>query len=255
VLDHTGEYIYVVLQNGGSDECGAYQTYKINSGGSFTFIGDSNASIESGGGVDVPSILGSETFAYADVFYGHESSVTRFQRASSGELNYLGALNDVTVSGDVNYSAYRPDASPVATGNYVVVQLDPNDANPPQFGVFTADSQGNLTLLPETKTNNGAIASAQGKQDPLSSGSVSYSNGTVVFTVTGALPNTAYNVVQTYTTILYSSFSYVIGGFTTNGTGNGSTSVNLVTTGSEGGDIFNMEGGNGAGYIGGFSIP
>lgn len=110
------------------------------------------------------------------------------------------------------------------------------------------------TLLPESKTNGGAVTTNK-TQDPLSSGSVSYSDGTVMFTVTGASPNTGYQTDQTNGTYLFSSQTYVVGSFTTNGAGDGSTSVNQAKSGSEGGDLFDVDGGPGAGYIGGFSIP
>jgi len=84
----------VLLKNGGDDSCAAYQTYKINSGGSFTFDGDTevNFGVQSGPdftSVDLPSILGNETFAYADESSGHYSSPIGFRRESSGTLQLM----------------------------------------------------------------------------------------------------------------------------------------------------------------------
>jgi hypothetical protein len=78
-LDHSGQYIYLLLENGGDGSCAAYQTYKINSGGTFTFDGDTevNFGVQSGPNflsVDLPSILGNETFGYADESSGHYSN-------------------------------------------------------------------------------------------------------------------------------------------------------------------------------------
>jgi len=133
-----------------------------------------------------------------------------------------------------------------ASGNSVLTTgLDPSAKNETYFS----------TLLPETKTNGGA-ATQNKTQSPLSSGSVNESGGTAVFTVGGASPSSGYQIVETNGRFLNSSQSYVLSpGFTTDASGNGSASVNLATQGSEGGDMFNVEGGPGAGYIGGFSIP
>jgi hypothetical protein len=112
------------------------------------------------------------------------------------------------------------------------------------------------TLVPETTTNGGLLAVNDSVQDPLSSGSVSYSNGTVVFTLKGASPNTTYDTVETNGRFLYSSQTYNLGVYIfTDALGNGSSSANLATANSEGGDMFNVEGGTGTGFIGGFSVP
>jgi len=110
------------------------------------------------------------------------------------------------------------------------------------------------TLLPESKVNGGVLTTDK-TQDPLSNGSVTYSNNTLLFTVNGANPSTSYQLNETNETALYSSDTYGIGSFTTNGSGNGSASADLATAGSDDGDMLNIEGGSGAGFIGGFSIP
>ncbi|MFZ0303694.1 MAG: hypothetical protein WAL75_13475 [Terracidiphilus sp.] len=110
------------------------------------------------------------------------------------------------------------------------------------------------TLLPESKTNSGAVTISKG-QDPLSSGTVSYSNNDLMFTVNSTDPAANFQIDETEDAAIDSSNTYAIGSFTTNGSGDGSASVKLSTTGSDYGDIFNIEGGSGAGFIGGFSIP
>jgi hypothetical protein len=151
VLDHTGKYIYVLLQYNADWSCSAYQTYKVNSGGSFTFVGDTeeNWGDQSGqvnpAAVDLPSILGNESFGYADVFAGHNNSILGLRRESSGELQLMQfGETDPTLGGSTgNYTPYSPDASP--TGNYLVLQLYPYNSNPPQLGSYTVDSQGNIS--------------------------------------------------------------------------------------------------------------
>jgi hypothetical protein len=148
VLDHTGKYVYVLLQWNADASCSAYQTYKINSDGSFTFVGDTEEDYGSQSGdvnptaLDVPSILGNESFAYADESSGHDNGLIGLQRESTGTLDLIGGMNP-TFSGSEDYTPYYPDASP--TGNYVVLQLDKYDSNPPQLGSFTVASNGGLS--------------------------------------------------------------------------------------------------------------
>ena len=96
-LDHSGSYVYVLLQNG-VDNCAAYQTYKIGSDGAFTFVGDfeiEGINVEPVSGfVGLPSILGTETFGYGEETSGQLSSVIGFRRESNGELEPL-QFNDV----------------------------------------------------------------------------------------------------------------------------------------------------------------
>lgn len=148
VLDHSGQYIYLLLENGGDGSCAAYQTFKINSGGSFSFDGDTELSFGQQSGpnflaVDLPSILGNETFAYADESSGHLSSPIGFRRESSGTLQTMQFGETDPSLSNGNYNAAYPDASP--TSNYVVFQLYPYDSNPPQLGSYTVDPSGNLS--------------------------------------------------------------------------------------------------------------
>ena len=152
VLDHSGKYIYVLLQ-GGLGDCAAYQTYAINSDGSFSFAGDTEhfwAPLESGAGL--PSILGNESFAYADHQAGSlEPTLSGFRRESSGTLE----LTPITVTLPTpltggSYTPVKPDASP--KGNYVILQLYRDGSDTPQIGTFTVDEQGNLSTT-NTFTN------------------------------------------------------------------------------------------------------
>lgn len=115
------------------------------------------------------------------------------------------------------------------------------------------------TLLPDTMTNGGAVTSYS-PQDPLSSGTVSFSNGKLQFTVKGASPNTAYDTNSSETVYIDSSGTYELNSFTTDASGNGSVSFTWGNL-SPGGDLFQVEnqadntGKGPAGFIGGFSVP
>jgi len=203
VLDHSGQYLYVLLENGGNGDCAAYQTYKINSDGSFTFDGDAEEDfgLQSGPNfdfVDLPSILGNETIAYADESSGHDSSPIGFRREGSGTLETMPFTEtDPTLSGG-NYSVQYPDASP--TGNYVVFQLYPYDSNPPQLGSYTVGSQGNLTTtntssnMPTSQLEGpSSTFSPDGKMFVLYAGGSSsgtYGNGIEIYNFNGAAPLT-----------------------------------------------------------------
>jgi len=204
-LDHSGQYIYVLLKNGGDDSCAAYQTYKINSGGSFTFDGDTevNFGVQSGPdftSVDLPSILGNETFAYADESSGHYSSPIGFRRESSGTLQLMQFRESDPTLANGSYNIAYPDASP--TENYVVFQLYPNDSNPPQLGSYTVDSNGNLSTtntsanMPTSQlTNPGSRFSSDGKLLALYANGgdgAGPDNGIEIYNFNGSAPLTLY---------------------------------------------------------------
>ncbi|MGA2650721.1 MAG: hypothetical protein ABSF28_09365 [Terracidiphilus sp.] len=149
-LDHTGSNIYVLLENGSNFDCAAYQTYNITKAGYFDFAGDTEITFpdqEQEGDYDfgLPSILGNETFAYSQYLDNYGPIVSGFQRSSSGTLEVLSnfKVNVPTNSGGQGYVATSPDASPA--GNYVMLQLYPEDAPPGQLGVFTVNSEGDLS--------------------------------------------------------------------------------------------------------------
>ena len=159
-LDHTGKYMYVLLQGGTSGTCEAYQTYAISSSGGFTFVGDTETDIQNvepvSGGTYLPSILGNETFAYAGYYSGHLSGLVGFQRASTGELQSMQFSQ--TGPGDApsgGWCALSADASP--TGNYVVAPVGECDSGGNIYlASYTVDSKGNLSST--NTTSNMPIA-------------------------------------------------------------------------------------------------
>ena len=196
VLDHTGKTVYVLLQGNGDHLCSTYQTYNVNSDGSFTFNGDTQVSVESGGGTTLPSILGNEKFAYADNFFRFNNQVIGFQRESSGTLQYSGSLNP-TFSGSDQYTAYRPDASP--TGNYVVLQEYLNDSGFPQLGSFSVGSNGTLSStntaanMPQTNLNTTESAFSPDGAFFAIAGNLNPGSGLQIYKFNGASPLTLFS--------------------------------------------------------------
>jgi hypothetical protein len=145
VLDHTGQYVYVLQQKTATDPCMAYKSFEINnqfSEGAFDGVGETEADPAPGGGDGLPSILGNESFAYADQYDGPVNSILGFQRNSSGALQGIGVM-DPTFPGSAAYTPHRPDASPA--GNYVVLEEYQNTSNTVQAASFSVDGAGNLS--------------------------------------------------------------------------------------------------------------
>jgi hypothetical protein len=209
VLDHTGQYVYVLLWNGAGSTCTAYQTYKVGSNGTLTFVGDTEVSIDSGGGTGLPSILGNETYAYTDNFYAHNSAPIGFSRESSGTLQYFNvSVNLPTLDGGIgDYTARSPDASP--TGNYVVLRLYPYNSGNPQLASYAVDSAGGLTTtntqanMPTSSVEVSDTAfSPDGKLFVVAGDSGSNSgSGIEIYNFNGAAPLTLNRKVLTGTAI------------------------------------------------------
>lgn len=143
-LDHTGKYIYVKLEDN-DGACAAYQSYKINSDGSFSFDGDTELNWNGNGdSASLPSILGNESFAYADYDYLNSGPViTGMRRESSGTLELIQFQQNYPTLNDDYYVTNGPDAAPA--GNYLVLQLWPEGGGPTQLASYTVDTQGNIS--------------------------------------------------------------------------------------------------------------
>ena len=116
------------------------------------------------------------------------------------------------------------------------------------------------TLEPESTINGkGPTGTPGSPQGTLTSGTVSLSNGSLTFTLNGAMPDTAYQAQEAG--VLGGSSNYELynssnqSSFTTNSSGD--VTFTVLVTGS-GGDIFQVDPANNnnlIGWIGGFSIP
>jgi len=203
-LDHSGKYIYVLLQNGPGN-CGAYQTYSINSSGDFTFLGDidlTGINIEPvSTSLSLPSILGNETFGYGTEYSGHVSNTLGFRRETSGELQWLQFTETDPPLANNYWAAVSPDASP--TGNFVVMHLYPGDSEPSYLGSYTVDSKGNISTT-NTTSNMPVEAGSYTSFSP--SGTLvadwgGLTQGITLYHFNGANPLTTYKTLLSGTNI------------------------------------------------------
>jgi len=137
------------------------------------------------------------------------------------------------------------DSSQYSTGNFPASNSYP--------GGYPSGMVYMSTLQPESTTNGIAVATQASPQDPLTSGTVTFSNGSMIFAVSGASANTEYSTTESQTVELNNSGANYLSDFTTNASGNASSTESLAS--GSGGDMFQVQPPCDAGYIGGFSIP
>jgi hypothetical protein len=214
VLDHTGKYIYVVLQNyemaKTSDTCQAYQSYLLSSGGGFTFDGQTVYNSLENASAGLPSILGNESFAYANYNVFGTNNFLTFQRNPSGTLSNISVNEtDPTLTGG-QYNAYYPDADPASSFLAVQLYVNNDTTKPPQLASYTVDAQGNLS-----STNTEGNMPASGLINPRSTfspdgkmiafyadnGASNAASGIEIYNFNGAAPLTLYQKVLTGTPI------------------------------------------------------
>jgi hypothetical protein len=168
---------------------------------------------ELGNAVDVtnPSILGAETFAYANANTSAGAGPIGFRRESSGALEVMGV--DV-VGPPLNGGSYLvefPDASPA---NYVALQLFPNGQNPFQVGSYTVNSSGQLsTTNTSSDMPTSALLGASSTFSPSGNMFVLYADsgynqdgqlvpgGIEIYNFNGVAPLTLYKKLLTGTSI------------------------------------------------------
>jgi methionine-rich copper-binding protein CopC len=163
------------------------------------------------------------------------------------------ALTNITTdsSGNASTTFKYPEGGEWAGDFY----LSASNSNTTAYQTFLAPGVNNETytaLLLPAKDVNGGVDTTVTTQDPLTSGTVTYSKGSLKFSVTGALPDTTYSTAESETTTIESSGTYYTGSFTTDASGNGSLTTPLSDSG---GDMFQALPPKDAGFIGGFSIP
>jgi hypothetical protein len=201
VLDHTGKYIYVALNCGFANLSRfntEYQSYLIHSDGAFSYDGDTDSLGSSAYSPVVPSILGNESFAYAEGPYPINRPIG-FRRETNGTLDLTQfAETDPAGYSAAEYEVHRPDASP--TGNYLVLQLYQGSTGGAHFGSYTVASNGDIST---TNTWDDMPVSGNTFTTFSPSGNLfaAYAGGIEIYKFNGASPLTLWTKVLTGTPI------------------------------------------------------
>lgn len=144
LLDNTGSSLYIVQDNcdGDSDYV---QSFKIDSNGLLTFLGNFQTSDEEvQGRFSTPVFLGNNQYAYETTCFNDAFEVDAEKRESNGALDGAG----------VTVESPTPDNSSDLFCPWNAFAADPSNhlalsgnitSGAPQLASFTADSQGNLT--------------------------------------------------------------------------------------------------------------
>ncbi|MGA9583984.1 MAG: hypothetical protein WBQ95_01585 [Terracidiphilus sp.] len=161
LFDHTGKYVYVLLSDSTTSPtpCSALQSYKIESNGDLTFLGE--AVVDNGyHGESLPeginTISGNDTFAYGvwgDIYTDEFDS---YRRESGGALMTNGSFSQTgptpnpagAEGSDPNVDSYFPLAVAADPADHlaaVVTESFAANPPPPQLASFTINSNGSIT--------------------------------------------------------------------------------------------------------------
>ena len=161
IFDHTGHYFYVQLYgasyNGGEDmTCAAWQTYKIESNGMFTFLGAN----ELGYGFDsgsldstLPTFSSNNKFTYGVYYTAFAPVAAPFMLASNGVLEANSSFTEKDpvadpspAGGDNNYFPTDEAADP--SGHLAAIVLEsfatPYPGPKAQIASYTINSTGGI---------------------------------------------------------------------------------------------------------------
>lgn len=165
LFDHTGKYVYVLLSSGDTNSdnpCSALQSYKIESNGELTFLGEA-VTDNSYHGVDLPegvsTISGNDKLAYGVWGDIYTDEFSAFTRESSGALMTNGAftVTDPTPNPagandpddpNSNSDAYFPMLAAADPSNHLAVAVTEsfnNNAPAPQMASYTISSDGSIS--------------------------------------------------------------------------------------------------------------
>jgi hypothetical protein len=216
-LDHTGKNFYLQLSgvfNGGSVACVAWQSYKINSNGSFDFLGSMEYAGYQGhdaGGSTLPTVNSSDKFAYGifSEFAGYsDTAFATLTRASNGDLGVIGNFketdpktNPALADGPWGYYPFDVQADP---SEHLAVALVPinfplegqQQYGPPQLASYTINSAGSITSTNTWENMPTPAVTSIGAMSMSTSGkllAVGGAQGLQLFHFNGASPLTTFS--------------------------------------------------------------
>jgi hypothetical protein len=228
--------------------------YNGNVGGQVSIDTSGNVTIQLTGAA--ANMTYSSDFCPAFVEYNGKNDAPRCLNAASVTTDAKGNGTTTTLfpnpgnwAGDFNLYA-SSNSAPLESSQYSTDSFPASNSDP---GGFPSGMVYMAALLPESTTNGAGVTTQSSPQDPLTSGTVAFSNGLMVVVVSGAAPNTNYTTIESQTVELNSSGAYGIGDFNTDASGNASSTESLGA--GAGGDMFQVMPASDAGFIGGFSVP
>ncbi len=149
-FDHTGSFVYALLQSGFDGECNAFQSYQISKTGELTFKGSTNTDTTNWNDTNflLPAVTRNDRFGYS--LSGDQSFCCRFNffsRESTGVLNLFDGSETDPVSEPGPSNPYVPGMNPTSDStNHLAIGLSlefgPSKA---QLASYTVDSQGNIS--------------------------------------------------------------------------------------------------------------
>jgi hypothetical protein len=167
LLDHTGQDFYVQLfgasDDGGEDtNCAAWQSYRVQSNGTFTFLGSIDYAGQAGHDASqssVPTVSGNDKFAYG--IFGQGSSgiyfttFSTFTRTAAGDLNVSDNFTEKDPATDPNLPNspwyYFPASAKADPANHLAVLLasqsfqGPGYDGPYQLASYTINVTGGVS--------------------------------------------------------------------------------------------------------------
>jgi len=150
-LDHTGSFVYTLIQSGLDGECNAFQTFQISKTGELTFKGSTNTDTTNwnGDNFSLPSVTRNERFGYSLSGAGGSfcCEFNFFSRESTGVLNLFDGSETDPVSESGPSNPYLPGSNPTSdsTNHLAIVlgvEFGPGSG---QLASYTVDSQGNIS--------------------------------------------------------------------------------------------------------------
>jgi hypothetical protein len=247
---------YAVSTSGGEWETTSYATVPASgSTGSTQY----EAPLLNDGQLDVDGQIQIDTVGNTSIQLGealpNAAYTVQFCPAFEVAFYYPGipCFNVTTITTNSNGIAAATVKFPQA-GNWAGDFFVNNSSGPTAFqtGLSRAANQNYIgTLLPQTKTNKGEVTTDP-NQDPLTSGTVTFGNNQLTFTVNGAEPDATY--ICGFAASIYVDSGIGFNTFNTDASGDASTTTSLPGIG---GDMFQLAPGMGnyAGFIAGFTIP
>src|SRR6185312_3213014 len=161
ILDHTGQYFSVQLwgatDSSGNTICSAWQTYKLNEDGGFTFLGDAvNTTLgyRSPAAIPLYTVSSNDLFTYGIYSDPYASSFEVYRRASAGDLvqDFSFSEVDPTPNPSVESSNYYPFSIAADPASHLAVIMDTPFAGSNVFQLASYTINNNTGAIQSTNT-------------------------------------------------------------------------------------------------------